>query len=638
MTSKLPPNFRGSRALPNALVIALILALALIMALVIAMNGPARADENYNVWKHGDALFGEVKYGEGFAAYEHVNPDAPKGGTFNRTATGSYDSFNPFIVRGRPAAGLAYSGGILWDTLMEQSIDQPSAAYGLIAEAFKYPEDYSQVTYRLHPDAVWHDGVPITPEDVIWSLEVLKENQPLYTNYFRNVVSAEKTAEREVTFSFDIAGNRELPNILGDLPVLPRHWWTGTDAAGNQRNIAEPTLDPPLGSGPYRISEFKVGESITYERVKDYWAADLGTRKGRFNFDQIHYIYFNDRNAMWEAFKKGGIEDIWRENVSRRWASEYNFPAFERGDVVRKTFPVGGPEIHQAFYFNTRLEKFQDPKLRAAMTLLFDFETMNKNLFFGLYERTNSYFEGGELQAEGLPEGRELEILKEYEGRIPKEVFEKPFTLPVMNSASDKRDAQRQARRLLQEAGYTFKGGQMLDPKGKPFTVEFLGADQTSERIANPFIEELRLLGIDGTLRIVDQAQYENRVNNFDYEIVTVLSRQSLSPGNEQREYWSSEAADKPGSRNPAGIKDPVVDELIERIIVAKDRDELIALTRALDRILLWGHYSIPHWYNPEEWYAWWKKIQIPEPQPLYTGFDLFSTWIDTSLETEAEQ
>lgn len=609
-----------------------------IFCILLGTSAAQAEQSDYNTWKHGDALFGDLKYGPGFEAYDHVNPNAPKGGRLNRTASGSYDSFNPFIVRGRPAAGLTYTGGVLWDTLMEQSIDQPSATYGLIAEAFKYPADYSSATYRLHPDARWHDGKPITPEDVIWSLEVLKANQPLFANYYRNVVSAEETGEREVTFRFDIRGNRELPKIMGDMPVLPKHWWTGTDANGNPRNIAEPTLEPPLGSGPYRIAEFDVGASVTLERVEDYWAADLGTRKGRFNFDEIHYVYFSDRNAMWEAFKKGGIEDIWRENVSRRWATGYNFPSFENGNVLRQTFPTGGPEIHQAFYLNTRLEKFQNPKLREALTLLFDFESLNETQFFNLYQRTDSYFEGGELQAQGLPEGRELAILKEYEGRIPHAVFEKPFTLPVYASDRDRRNYQRQALRLFREAGYTFKGGEMLDAEGEPFTIEFLGADQTSERITGRFIEDLRLLGIEASLRIVDQAQYQNRMDNYDFEIATVLSRQSLSPGNEQREYWSSDAADKPGGRNPAGIKNPVVDELVERIITAENREELVALTKALDRILLWHFYSIPHWYNPEEWYAWWRKIQIPEPQPEYTGFDLFSTWIDTDIERELGQ
>ena len=586
-------------------------------------------------WKHGDTLFGDLKYEKGFAAYDYVNPDAPKGGTLNQTATGSYDSFNPFIVRGRPAAGLTYSGGLLWDTLFEQSVDQPSAAYGLIADAFRFPADYSSATYRLNPLAKWHDGKPITPEDVIWTLEVLKANQPLYANYYHNVVSAEKTGDHEVTFRFDVTGNRELPHIMGDLPVLPRHWWEGEDANGNKRNIAEPTLEPPLGSGAYRISDFKTGTSVTYERVRDYWARDIGVRKGRFNFDTINYLYFNDRNAMWEAFKKGGIEDLWRENSSQRWATEYTFPAFKKGDVLRKEFPVEGPEIHQAYYFNTRLEKFEDPKVRRALTLLFDFETMNKNLFFGLYKRTNSYFEGGELQSEGLPKGRELAIVKEYEGRIPQEVFGEPFTLPVINNASDKRKAQREALKLFREAGYSFAKGVMRGPDGKAFTIEILGQDQTSERIANPYIEELRLLGIEASLRIVDQAQYKNRLDNFDFEITSALSRQSLSPGNEQREYWSSATANKPGGRNPAGINDPVIDEIIERIIVAKDREELVALTKALDRILLWGSYSIPHWYNPDEWYAWWRKLQIPMPQPAYTGLDIYSAWIDEKIAKE---
>ncbi|GIL01232.1 MAG: ABC transporter substrate-binding protein [Alphaproteobacteria bacterium] len=612
----------------------------LVLAALLAMPASAPASEaTAPQWRHGGTLFGELKYGPGFAHYEHVNPDAPKGGTLNQAALGSFDSFNPFIVRGRAAAGLAYSGGLLYDSLLAQSVDQPSAAYGLVAEAFRHADDFSSATYRISPRARFHDGTPITADDVIWSLQVLKDNNPLFKDYYHNVVKAEETGEREVTFTFDVKGNRELPLIMGDLPVLPRHWWEGTDAQGRKRDISEPISEPPLGSGPYRIARYDLGKSITWERVPDYWGAELGPQKGRYNFDRIRYTYFLDDNAIWEAFKKGGIADTRSENRSQRWATEYNFPAFGRGDVVKDIFKTTGPQPFQGYFFNTRLKKLADPRVRRALTLLFDFESMNRNLFYGLYTRTDSYFEGGELQAPpGPPQGREREILEEYRGRIADAVFDEAFTLPAYDKPADTRSHQREALRLFTEAGFSFRGGRMYDPDGRPFTIELLGSGPTDERVGIPTSEYFKKLGVDVSIRIVDTAQYKNRIDNFDFEVTMLVTAQSLSPGNEQREYWSSAAADRPGARNYAGIKDPVVDELVERIIRAGDRDELVVLTHALDRILLHGHYAIPMWHNPDDWFAWWRKLRFPPTQPLYTGIDLMSLWIDTDVEQAMER
>lgn len=605
---------------------------------LLALAGTVPAAAQQPEWRHGGSLFGNLKYGPEWTHYDHVNADAPRGGTLNQAALGSYDSFNPFIVRGRSAAGLAYSGGLLYDTLLSQSVDQPSAAYGLVADRFRYPEDFSSATYRIDEKARFHDGMPITPEDVIWSFRALKENHPLYTDYYRNVARAEKTGEREVTFTFDVSGNRELPLIMGDLPVLPKHWWEGTDAKGNQRNIADPLNEPPLGSGPYRIVEFDIGKSLTWERVPDYWGADLPVQKGRNNFDRIHYTYFLDENAVWEAFKKGGITDTRSENRSQRWATEYNFPAFERGDILRDSFQTNGPQPFQGYFFNLRRQKFQDPRVRKALTLLFDFESMNRNLFYGLYTRTDSFFEGGELQAPPEPpQGREKEILEEYRGRISDEVFDKPFNLPVYDKPADTRRHQREALALFREAGFTFKGGRMFDAGGNPFTIELLGQGPTDERVGIPTTEYFKKLGIEVSIRIVDTAQYKNRIDNFDFEMTMLVTAQSLSPGNEQREYWTSAAAERPGARNYAGIKDPVIDELVERIIQAGDREDLVALTHALDRILKQGYYAIPMWHNPDDWFAWWKKLRFPPTQPLYTGIDLFSLWIDTDTEKAME-
>lgn len=601
---------------------------------VVAMFCITRAAAEEPQWRHGGVLFGTLKYGPDFSHYDHVNPDAPKGGTYNQGVPGNFDSFNPFVVRGRPAAGLTLSGGLLYDTLFEQSVDQPSASYGLVAQAFRHAPNFSWAAYRLNPDARFHDGEPIKPEDVIWSLEVLKRNQPLYTKYYGDVVRAEKTGEHEVTFTFAKAGNRELPHIMGDLPVLPKHWWEGTDADGNPRNIDDPTTEPPLGSGPYRIAGFDIGKTVTWERVDDYWAADLPVRKGRFNFNRIHYTYFLDRNALWEAFKKGGISDTRAENVSRRWQTEYIFPAFERGDVEKAVFAEESSQTFQAYFFNTRRSKFADVRVRKALNLLYNFEALNKTQFFGAYTRTDSYFEGGELQHGGTrPQGRVKEILEEYRGQIDDAIIDEAFALPVLAGASDVRKAQRQALKLFREAGYQFRDGKMVDGEGKQFTLEILGNNPTDERIGNPVVESFRKLGIEASLRIVDSAQYKQRIDNFDFDVTSLLTRQSLSPGNEQRDFWSTAAADLPGARNYAGIRDEVVDELIERVIAAPDRDELVALTRALDQVLMHGYYTIPMWHNPTVWYAWWRKIKFPPTQPVYTGIDPYSLWIDEEAE-----
>lgn len=587
-------------------------------------------------WKHAHSLFGVPKYEESFTHYEHVNPDAPKGGTLNRDSTGGFDSFNPFVVIGRPAPGLNYQGGLLYDSLFAQSVDQSATAYGQIAEAFKFEDDYSQATYRLNANAKWHDGNPITAEDVIWSLEKITENQPLFKDYYKNVTSATKTDEGEITFKFDTVGNRELPSIMGDLPILPKHWWEDKDKNGNPRDISKPlTEEIPLGSGAYRIAEYDMGKTITWERVDDYWAKDLNINKGRHNYDRIRYTNFQNTDASWEGFKKGGISDARAENRSRRWETEYNFPAFKRGDIVKKAWPTEGSETFLGYYLNTRRAKFQNRDLRHALMLLYDFETMNKNNFFELYTRTDSYFEGGELQGNGIPQGRTKEILEEYRGKIDDVIIDTAYTLPVIKNASDTRKAQRQALQLLQKAGYSFKDGKMLDANGEQFSVEFLGRSPTDELVSLPFIESLKKLGIEGNLRIVDDAQYKARLDEFDYDIIFTSTRQSLSPGNEQREYWSSEAANRKGARNYSAIKDPVVDELVERIIVAPNREEVIALTKALDHILLHGHYSIPLWHNPAIWYAWWRKIQYPPNQPKYIGIDTLSGWIDTDIEKE---
>lgn len=609
-------------------------------------------------WRTTSSLIGEDIETKAFERYAHVNPDAPKGGQLNTVVPGTFDSFNPFIVRGTAAAGLTYFGGLLWDTLMQQSLDEPGTSHALIAEAFRYPDDYSSATYRLDPRARWHDGAPITAADVVWSFNVLKEHSQAHNRYYANVTEAVAVSEREVEFRFDQSGNRELPHIMGDLPVLPRHWWEGTDAQGRKRDITQPTLEPPLGSGAYRIDSFRAGSDITWARVEDYWAAGLPVNIGRQNFDRRRYTYIQDDNAAWQAFTKGGLHDIRVENRASRWATEYNFPAVERGDIVRRTFESTAGEPMQAYALNLRRPQFRDRRVRLALTLAYDFESLNRLQFHNLYTRTSSFFEGGELASSGVPQGLELEILETVRDQVPAELFSQPFTLPVYGGAGAQREHLGQAAKLLAEAGWARPPQPSLwrrilgffglvtnpDPtilvneQGVPFRIEFLSSNPDTERLTGPYINALRRLGIGASLRIIDPNQYVNRVREYDFDVITSVVMQSQSPGNEQREYWGSQAADMPDTRNYAGIKDPAVDKLIDRIIFAKDRQELVAATHALDRVLLWGYYYVPQFSNPEIWVAYWNKFGVPQEQPSYAGVDVESWWILPERETAIER
>ncbi len=602
----------------------------LVPALLAASLLSASADE----WRTSSSLGAPSRYGEAFTRYDHVNPNAPKGGTLNSVATGTYDSFNPYIVQGAPAAGFAeFGGGLLYETLMEQSLDEPSVSHPMIAEAFKYPDDFSSATYRLDPHARWHDGTPITVDDVIWSFNKLKANSPRYNRYYANVTEAVAVGDREVEFRFDQKGNRELPKILGDLVVLPRHWWEGTDNNGKKRDVTRPTLEPPLGSGSYKIESFRPGSEIIWARVPDHWSANLGVNVGRNNVDRKRYTYIRDDNAAWQAFTKGGYQDVRAENSSRRWMTEYNFPAVKSGAVLKKEFPSTAGVFMQGFALNLRRPQFQDRRVRQALTLAFDFESMNRTLFFGQNTRTSSFFVGSELASSGLPTGKELEILEPFRDQLPPELFTQEFKLPVYDTPQSERQYLRQAVGLFAEAGWKISNGRMLNDKGEQFKIEFLGSGPTDEVIASSFINTLRKIGIDASLRMVDTSQYINRVNNFDFDADTTVLNQSTSPGNEQRDYWSSKAADTPGSRNLMGIKNPVVDALVERIIFATDREDLVAATHALDRVLLWNYYMIPQWHRPKQWIAYWNKFGMPEKQPEYTGADIDSWWVDPEKE-----
>lgn len=585
-------------------------------------------------WHTTSSLMGESKYGENFERYDYVNPDAPKGGTLNASVSGSFDSLNPYIVRGTPAFGLAaFGGGLLYDTLMEQSIDEPSVSHPLLAEAFKYPDDYSSATYRLDPRAKWHDGQPVTVEDVIWSFNTLKEISPFYGRYYENVTEAVPAGEREIEFRFDQKGNRELPKILGDLAVLPKHWWEGTDAKGIKRDITKPTLELPLGSAAYKIASMRPGQDIVWERVPDYWGATLPVKIGRENFDRRKYIYFLDPNAAWQGFIKGGIEDINQEASARDWKTKYNFPALKNGDVIQKEFKATGTARFQGFVMNMRQPMFADRRVRQALTLAYDFETPNRLLSFGLNKRVNSYFMGSELASSGLPQGKELEILEPFRSELPPELFTQEFKLPVYKTPQDERTYLREAIKLLGEAGWTSKNGRMVNEKGEPFDFEVLVSNDSLAPAFAFYADTLRKIGINARLRLVDTSQFTNRVNDYDYDVILASLPQSNSPGNEQREFWSSKAAETPGSRNYSGIKNPVVDKLVERVVFATDREDLLAATHALDRVLLWNYYTVPQLTRDVVWLAYWNKFGIPEKQPDYIGPDTDSWWIDVDKE-----
>jgi microcin C transport system substrate-binding protein len=606
---------------------------AFVAAIVIALLSlaPATGNASERLWRHGMSLFGDLKYPPGFKHFDYVNPDAPKGGAVRITGSGTYDNFN-LVVAGLKGS-TAQAIDLIYDTLMVGSLDEVTSTYGLLAESVTYPDDYSSVTYRLRSIAKWHDGKPVTPEDVIFSFNAFKDNNPRYGAYYQHVVKAEKTGEHDVTFTFDMPGNRELPQIVGEINVLPKHWFEGTDKAGNKRNVANTTLEPPLGNGAYRIKEFVPGRSVVYERVKDYWGKDLPVNIGRDNFDEIRYEYYRDTLVALEAFKADQI-DFRVENSAKNWATAYDFPAVKDKRVILEEFPVLRSGGMQAFVFNTRRAKFADPRVRRAFDLVFDFEEMNKQLFFGQYSRIKSYFAGTELASSGLPSGRELEILETVRDQVPPEVFTAEYKNPVNGTPEAVRANLREAVRLLREAGYEVRNQKLVNAKtGEPLTVEFLNADPTGERLALFYKPALERLGVSVMVRTVDEAQYEQRERNWDYDIITITSwGESLSPGNEQREYWGSKAADELGSRNLIGIKNPAVDKLIDRVIFAKNRDDLVAATRALDRVLMWNHYVVPQWTYGKVRTARWDRFSHPDELPKY-GQGAFPTvwWWDAA-------
>ncbi len=577
---------------------------------------------------HAVALHGQPKYGPGFEHFDYANPTAPKGGSVRLAQIGTFDNLNPFILKGSSAAGLLN----LFDTLTHHADDEAFTEYGLIAKEIRIPEDRSWVEFELRPEARFHDGSPITVEDVIFTLDVLKQKgHPFYrASYYANVVEAKRTGEHAVRFIFNTKHNRELPLIVGQMPILSKAYWSG-------RDFEETTLDPPLGSGPYRVESVNPGRSITYRRVKDYWGADLPVNAGRNNFDSIRHDYYRDATVALEAFKAGEY-DFRIENIAKSWATGYDGPALERGLIVKEEIQHELPTGMQGFVFNTRREIFRDRRVRWALAHAFDFGWTNQNLFHGAYTRTTSYFSNSELAARGLPGPEELAVLEPFRGRVPEEVFTQAYEPPRTDGSGNIRRNLRQALALLREAGWAVRDEQLVhEATGRPMRFEMMLVSPAFERVVLPFARNLERLGIDMRVRTVDPAQYENRVESFDFDMIVFARGQSLSPGNEQRAYWTTEAARTDGSDNLAGIRDPVVDELVELVINAPDRESLVHRTRALDRVLLWGHYVIPHWHIRAFRVAYWDKFDRPAVSPKYAlGFDTW--WVDPAKASRLEQ
>ena len=595
--------------------------------LVIAplLAGSVKAEEPS--FRIGVSSSGEpAKYQPGFTHFDYVNPDAPKGGEVKLAAVGTYDTFNPLLAKGDAAAGIA--SDMVFETLLKPAEDEVTTSYGLLAEGVAFPDDMSSATFRLRPEAKWEDGKPVTPEDVIFSFEKAKELNPQYTVYYAHVVKAEKTGERDVTFTFDEKNNVELPSILGQFPVVPKHWWEGRDAKGNQRDIAKTTLEPVMGSGPYKLAGFQAGSTVRYELREDYWGKSVPANVGQNNFKVISYIYFGDMDVAFEAFRSGAV-NFWTENTARRWATSYDFPAVKDGRVKREQIenPYRNAGVLVGFLPNMRRPIFKDQNVRRALNLAFDFEELNRTTFFNQYQRIDSYFYGTELAAKGLPEGRELEILNEIKDKVPPSVFTTPYKNPVGGKPELSRNNLREAIGLLKHAGFELKGNRMVNAKsGEPFAFEILLDGNTLEKVAVPYAQNLKKICIQASVRVVDDAQYTNRVRSFDYDVIYSGWGQSLHPGNEQAEYWGSKAADRQGSKNYMGISDPAIDILVKKVIFARQPDELKAATKALDRVLLAHDYAVPTYTLRAARIAYWDEFDHPAELPKY-GIGFPDAW-----------
>ena len=586
---------------------------ALLLIGLSLLNAPALAQTR----TYGLSLLGAPALPADFKAFPYVNPDAPQGGEAVLSAVGTFDSFNPFIVRGTPGADVSR----VWDTLMRADADEAETEYGHLAGVVEIPADHKGVAFELRPEARFHDGTPVTAEDVAWTFETLRDKgRPFYRQYYADVASVAVEGPRRVMFRFKTDTNRELPLILGQMAVLPKHWWAG-------REFDRPLTDPPLGSGAYRVGTFEFGRSLSMQRVRDAWSNNLPTQRGLANFDTRRTEYFRDATVALEAFKAGQI-DLREENNAKEWATSYDFPAAQKGlvkkDLLRHRLPTG----MQGFGMNTRRALFKDVRVRHALAIAFDFEWANANLFYGNYTRTGSYFSNSALASTGLPDAAELTLLDKHRAQLPHELFTAPFRLPVTDASGNNREQMRGALALLEQAGWKVRERKLVDADGAPFRFEILLDSPAFERVALPYVQWLSRLGIEATVRTVDAAQYQRLIDSYDYDMTVAAVGQSDSPGNEQSGLWTCGSARLEGGDNLMGICNPVVDALVHEVLIAADRAQLLTATHALDRVLLAGWYVVPHWHLQSVRVAYWDRFGRPD-RPVRTGFAFDSWWID---------
>lgn len=589
--------------------------------LLLLLAGPVLAGDAPGL--HGYTPFGDLKYDAGFEHFDYVNPQAPKTGTLRLMGHGTFDSLNPWILPGRSPADtpgmfvfgfLETSDTLLMGTAGHNRVgDEPRSAYGLIAERLHCADNLDWCDFHLRERARFHDGHAISAGDVVFSLELLREKgHPRYALQLDKVEKAEALSDRRVRFHFTGKHRRDLPLVVGELPILPQHYWSKHD-------FNEPTLDPPLISGPYRVAEVKPGRKVVLERVPDYWGANLPVNRGRYNFERVEIDFYRDAQVAFEAFKSGAY-DLHLDYIAKHWANAYDFPAINEGKIVRKEIPHSIPQGTQAFFFNLRREKFRDVRVRQALGLLFDFQWTNRVIFNGAYKRSETWFPNSANTATGKPDAAESELLTPWREQLPAELFTAPFALPETDGSGRIRAQQRQAMELLKQAGWKLRDQKLVNEKGEPLTLEILNYHSAAmERVVMPWIRNMERLGIEANFREVDPATYKQRLDRFDFDITIFVLPQNALPGPQLLDYVHSRSADVPGSRNFAGIEDPVVDALVEKVLAAADESAYRTAIQALDRVLLWRHYSIPHWYIDYHRLAWWDRFGRPETPPPYT-------------------
>ena len=588
--------------------------ISLLLLGLVLLSGNSQAEAAAGV-----AMHGEPREPAGFTHFPYANPDAPKGGRAVFAVQGSYDSLNPLIVKGAPANGLRE---YLYESLLARANDEPFTLYGLIAESVETPPDRSFVEFTLHPEAKFSDGTPITVEDVIFSHAVLREHgRPNHRSYYKKVAKVEQTGKRKVRFTFDQSGDREMPLIIGLMPVLPSHLL-------NAESFEKTTLTPPISSGPYTIAKVDPGKSITYRRDPNYWGRDLPVNRGLYNFDEIRFDYYRDASSMFEAFKSGLVQ-LRGEDDPTRWTEGYDFPAVKDGRVVKEALPVETPSGMAALVFNTRRPLFADPRVRQALIKLFDFEWINRNLYHGQYARTESYFARSDLSSHGRPaDATERKLLAPYADQVKPAIMDGTFSFPTTDGSGENREGRVEALKLLEEAGWRLKGGKLVNDADEPFEFEILAATRAQERLLLTYARALKQVGIDARIRQVDSAQYQRRKQTYDFDMIQYVWPVSLSPGNEQAFRWGSQEAVTEGSFNYAGVKSEAVDAMIGALLKAEDRESFVSAVRALDRVLLSGDYVISLFHLPRQWVAHWSDLKRPESTPLY-GYQIDTWWIE---------